>query len=110
MQADTVKLWASHLVAVVGALAGPVLLVYVFQNLNSIEGSEGFIALIATWIGASFQFLFGSEIAKASQRQTEKAAGLGPTMPPAFEDELPPEDIDPTIPEADRVGDIDDRP
>lgn len=105
MQSDTVKLLSSHIVAVLGCIAGPVLLVYIFQNLNTIQGSEGFIALIAGWIGASFQFLYGSEIRTASARQTEKAVqmntpngtgSVGLVAPHAYEDEFTgdPEDGD----------------
>jgi hypothetical protein len=68
MRSDMVKLISSHLVAVVGAIGGPILIVWLFLSGSSVPGIEGLLALLGTYVGASYTFLFGSEVATATRR------------------------------------------
>jgi len=80
MQSDTVKLYASTLVAVVLAIGGPILLVWVFLQ-PSIQDQAGLTALLAGFSTYGLQFLFGQEQRTGAVRSFQ--AGLNtPTAPP----------------------------
>lgn len=58
MQSDTIKLLASYGTAVVTAIGGTVLLVYVWLQPADESSKAGIMALIGGFIGGSFTFLF----------------------------------------------------
>lgn len=70
MQSDTIKLVSSHLVAVVMALGGPLLLTWLFLNASDVEGSQGLIALLAGFVGLAVQFLFQTNTQAAARATT----------------------------------------
>lgn len=70
MQTDTIKLISSHTVAVVLAVGGPILIVWLFINGNSIEGVEGIQAMLGAFVGAAIQFLFQTNAMAAARGQT----------------------------------------
>lgn len=79
MQSDTVKLLASVLTAVVMAIGGSLLLVFVFMQ-PSIEGRDGLVALLGGFIGAAVQFLYGTNAQTQGVRTFQ--AGLNTPTPP----------------------------
>jgi hypothetical protein len=68
-QTDFIKLVASHLVAVVLAIGGPILIVWLFINANQLEGSGGVQTLIGGFVGFAIQFLFQTNTAGATRSQ-----------------------------------------
>jgi hypothetical protein len=69
-QTDFIKLAASHLVAVVLAIGGPILIVWLFVNANQLEGSGGVQTLIGGFVGFAIQFLFQTNTSSATRSQT----------------------------------------
>lgn len=57
MQSDAVKLIASYGTAVVLAIGGSLLLVYVAMQ-PSIDGKDGLMALLGGFVGSAITFLF----------------------------------------------------
>lgn len=72
MSADTVKLYAATMTAVVMAIGGSLLLVFVWMQPG--EGKEGVMALLAGFIGFAIQFLFGQETATRATRAAQSSA------------------------------------
>jgi hypothetical protein len=77
MQSDTLKLWASTGTAVIMAIGGSLLLVYVW--MQPYDGKDGLMALLAGFIGFAIQFLFGSENRTSAVRSFQ--AGLNTPVP-----------------------------
>lgn len=82
MQSDTIKLLASYLTAVILAIGGSLLLVYVAMQ-PAIEGKDGLMALLGGFIGSSITFLFTGNAAVAGVRTFQ--SGLNTPTPPAIE-------------------------
>ena len=78
MQSDTIKLLASYGTAVVLAIGGCLLLVYV--AMQPMDGKDGLMALLGGFIGSAVTFLFTGNAATASVRTFQ--AGLNTPTPP----------------------------
>jgi len=77
MQSDTIKLYASTATAVIMAIGGSLLLVFVWMQPG--EGKEGVMALLAGFIGFAIQFLFSQESRTGAVRSYER--GLNTPVP-----------------------------
>lgn len=77
MKSDTIKLLASYLTAVVLALGGCLLLVFVW--MQPIDGKEGVMALLAGFVGSAVTFLFTGNAGTAAVRTFQ--SGLNTPTP-----------------------------
>lgn len=78
MQTDQVKLYAATLTAVVMAIGGTLLLVFIWMQ-PGIEDKAGLSALLGGSIGYSLNFLFGQETATRAVRSYQ--SGLNTPVP-----------------------------
>lgn len=85
MQSDTIKLLSSYLTAVVLAIGGCLLLVYV--AMQPIDGKDGLMALLGGFIGAAITFLFtgnaGTSAVRTFQSGLNTPTPAAPDQPPA---------------------------
>jgi hypothetical protein len=77
MQSDTIKLLASVVTAMVGAIGGSILLVFVAMQ-PGIEGKDGLMALLGGFIGASFTFLYTANAGTAAVRTFQSGLNTPP--------------------------------
>lgn len=80
MQADTIKLIVVYLMAALVIIGGGAML-FVSRN----EGSTEFALVIASFIGAAVQFLFGQESATRAVRSFERGVNTTPAPGPQIE-------------------------
>ena len=86
MQSDTIKLLAATITAVVGALGGALVIVYVGIQ-PPFDAQAGLMALLGGYVGASFTYLFGQNSATAAVRTYQ--AGLNTPTPPTVTSTIP---------------------
>lgn len=68
MQSDTIKLFASYGTAVVTAIGGSILLVFVWLQPADESSKAGIMALLGGFVGGSFTFLFTGNAGTAAVR------------------------------------------
>lgn len=85
MQSDTIKLLASYLTAVILAVGGCLLLVYVWQQ--PVEGKDGIMALLGGFVGMAITFLFTGNAGTAAVRTFQ--SGLNTPVPVEQAEEEP---------------------
>jgi len=83
MQADTVKLWWTYLIATVVVAGGGVML-----YLTRLDPQPGLSLVVAGFIGSALTFVFGAESATRASRASERAVELVAAKP--AESALPP--------------------
>ena len=79
MQSDTVKLLASYMTAVITAIGGTLLLVYVWLQPADESSKAGIMALIGGFVGGSYTFLFTGNAGTAAVRTFQ--SGLKTPVP-----------------------------
>lgn len=79
-QSDTVKIIASYLTAVVLALGGSLLLVYVWLQPVA-DDKAGVMALLSGFVGSAITFLFTGNAGTAAVRTFQSGLNT-PTPPP----------------------------